>query len=340
VTIDRPTILAAVATLAAAVPVYSVLRSIPVPDPFVLVADRTPNERETLPPVEAAGPVPEAEVASLPELEPEDLGPVAQVAGTLRTRDGTPVPDEAVELSSWALEASYGATSDARGRFTIPNVALGSDYEVRVSSEGRYRDVATRGLAVTAEGVRLDLVLEPLAGARLAGRMVDADGVPIASRTLLLQGSHEPGQQLLVTGDERGRFWLDDAPTGQLTFSTRTIPHIKVRGPLLTPASQADVTLVLDEGSHEFAGRVVGDRDRPVAGAQLKLSWTHKQGDSISSSARTAVTDPSGSFRFTDLGPGPHQLAVRADGYEEALETYGVFWNSGDVELRLRPTFR
>jgi hypothetical protein len=52
------------------------------------------------------------------------------------------------------------------------------------------------------------------------------------------------------------------------------------------------------------------------------------------------VTDPSGSFRFTDLGPGPHQLAVRADGYEEALETYGVFWNSGDVELRLRPTFR
>jgi hypothetical protein len=331
---------AAVVTLAASIPVYSILRSIPIPDPFVLVADRTPNVPETLPPVEAAPPPkPEADV-SLPEVEPEDLGPVAQVAGTLRTRDGMPVPDEAVELSSWALETSYGATSDARGRFAIPNVALGSDYEVRVSSEGRYRDIATRGLAVTAEGVRLDLVLEPLAGARLAGRMVDADGVPIASRTLLLQGSHGPGQQLLVTGDERGRFLVEDAPTGQLTFGTRTIPHIKVRGPLLTPASEADVTLVLDEGSHEFGGRVVGDRDLPVAGAQLKLSWTHKQGDSISSSARTAVTDPSGSFRFTDLGPGPHQLAVRADGYEEALETYGVFWNSGDVELRLRPNFR
>jgi hypothetical protein len=327
-------------TLAAAAPVYFLLYGLAFVAQQVLSVPQA-EPPTSLPPVAARGaPVPEPEIEPTPAAPVHDARPVATVVGTLRTPDGTPVPGEAVELESWALEASYYGTSDARGRFSVPNVALGSDYEVRVLSEGRYRSYAQRGLAVTAEGLTLDLVLEPLAGARLAGRMVDADGGPIPHRSLLLQGSHSPGLVLGVTGDDRGQFAMENAPTGQLTFSTQTVPRIKVRGPLLAPASEADVLLVLDEGSHELGGQVVGDHGIPVAGAQLKLSWSYKQGGSVSSSARTGVTDPSGSFRFTDLGPGPHRLAVRADGYEDALETYGVFWNTGDVELRLRPTFR
>jgi hypothetical protein len=339
-TIDRPTRIAAAVTLAAAAPVYLLLYGLAfVAQQVLSVPQAVPQT--ALSPVAARGaPGPEPEAQPAPAAPAEDARPVAPVMGALRTPDGTPVPGETVELESWALEASYFGTSDARGRFSVPNVALGSDYEVRVLSDGRYRDYAQRGLAVTVEGLSLDLVLEPFAGARLAGRMVDADGDPIPHRSLLLEGSHSPGLVLGVSGDDRGQFALENAPTGQLTFSTRTVPHIKVRGPLLTPASDVDVLLVLDEGSHELGGWIVGDRDIPVAGAQLKLSWLHKQGDSISSSARTAVTDPNGSFRFTDLGPGPHRLVVRADGYEDAFETYGVSWNTGNVELRLRPIFR
>jgi hypothetical protein len=338
--IDRPTRIAAALTLAAAAPVYFLLYGLAFALQQLLSLPEA-GPPTSLPPVAARGaPVPEPEREPTPAAPEEPARPVAQVTGALRTQDGTPIRGEAVELESWALEASYFGASDARGRFSIPNVALGSDYEVRVLSEGRYRNYMRRGVAITVEGLRLDLVLEPLASARLAGRMVDAEGVPIPLRTLLLQSSHAPGLALQITGDDRGQFTVEDAPTGQLTFSTRTVPHLKVRGPVLTPASEVDLRLVLDEGSHELGGRVVGARDIPVAGAQLKLSWSYKQGGSVSSSARTAVTDPSGSFRFTDLGSGPHRLAVRADGYEDALETYGVFWNSGDVELRLRPIFR
>jgi hypothetical protein len=339
VRIDRPTRIAAAVTLAAALPVHCLLYGLAfVAQQVLSVPQEIPQT--ALPPVAARGaPAPEPEIAPTPAPPVEYAEPVAQVVGTLRTQDGTPVPGETVELESWALEASYFGTSDARGHFSVPNVALGSDYEARVVSEGRYRSYAQGSVTVPAEGLTLDLVLEPIAGARLAGRMVDADGLPIPFRSLLLQASHTSSLVLDITGDDRGQFLVENAPTGQLTFSTRTVPHIKVRGPLLTPASEADVLLVLDEGSHELGGWVVGDRDLPVAGAQLKLSWSLKQGGSISSSSRTAVTDPTGAFRFTDLGPGPHRLAVRADGYEDAFETYGVFWNTGDVELRLRPTF-
>jgi hypothetical protein len=342
--LDRATLVAAAVTLAAAVPVHQLICALPIPASFLVegvatvreAAPATPPASEARAAASAAGsPVAPAAVAAAPL---ELASSLARVAGRLHTPDGTPVPGEAVELASWALDTRYFATSDARGRFSIPNVAPGSDYEVRVSSDGRYRPHTRRGVAVAPDGLELDLVLAPLAGARLAGRMVDADGAPIPMRTLLLQGSHQPGQALSITGDEGGRFRVDAAPTGRLSFTTRSVPHLKVSGPLLTPGTEADLVLVLDEGSHELGGWVVGDHGLPVKGAQLKLSWSHKQGDSVSSSARTAVTDAEGGFRFTGLGPGPHQLAVRAEGYEELRETYGVFWNSGDVELRLRPT--
>ena len=307
--IDRPTRIAAALTLAAAAPLYFLLYGLAFAGQQVLSA------LQKAPPLVAARalPVPEAEAEPTPAAPAESAWPVAQVTGALHTQDGTPVPVESVELESSTLEASYFGASDARGRFSIPGVAPGSDYEVRVLSDGRYRDYLRRGVTVTVEGLALELVLTPLASARLAGRMVDAEGVPIPHRTLLLQSSHTPGRALQITGDDRGRFTVEDAPTGQLTFSTRTVPHLKIRGPLLTPASEADLVLVLDEGGYELGGQVVGDRGLPVARAQLKLSWSHKQGESLSSSARTAVTDPSGSFRFTDLGPGPHRLVVRAE---------------------------
>ena len=336
--IDRATRLAAAFTLAAAAPVHvllvglvlgvQLLQNAPHAEP---VAALPPVATRGAPKPEPAGPQPAA-----PPMQP---APVAQVVGALRTEDGTPVPGEAVELESAALAASYVGTSDVRGRFLVSNVAPASDYEVRVLTDGRYRDYAERGVAVMAEGLALDIVLEPLASARLAGRMVDAEGNPIPRRSLLVRASHAPGLVLEVTGDERGNFWVDDAPTGQLTFSTRTIPNVKIHGPLLAPGAEADLRLVLDDGSHELGGRVVGARDVPVAGAQLKLSWSYKHGGPLSSCARTAVTDSNGRFRFSELGPGTHRLAVRADGYADAIESYDVFWNSGDVELRLDPTF-
>jgi hypothetical protein len=337
VTIDRPTLLAAAITLALAVPVYQLIDWTLGPTFVRLAAWRA---REAAPSLRTAVAVPEPapdRAPALPTGEPAEVLPTARVEGVLHTVDGTPVSGETVELESGALGVRTAGTSDASGRFSIPNLPPGAAYELRVDSDGRYRSLVQSGLDVTAEGLSLDLVLEPLARARLTGRMVDPDGEPLPWRTLLLRASHVPALMLRVSSDERGDFRVDEAPTGRLTFTTPQVPHMQVQGPLLMPGAEADLELVLDEGGHELVGRVFGDRDAPIRGARLRLLWSHSQGDSISSSERTTVTDAAGAFRFTGLGSGPHELAVRAEGYHDATESVRVSRRTGDVELRLDP---
>ena len=57
-------------------------------------------------------------------------------------------------------------------------------------------------------------------------------------------------------------------------------------------------------------------------------------------SSRVTQTDPSGFFRFTQLGPGEHLLDVRASGYHALEEHHDVGRDSAEVEVRLEPDER
>lgn len=323
--------------LALAAPVYYTLEATFGFVDQVLSTLEAPPEVE-LPAVASArvGLPHEAESAAA---EPAPALPVADVFGTLRTTEGSPVPNEIVELRSSSHAERYAGRSDWRGRFSIPDVAVGGAYQLHIDSGGRYRDLA-EVVDVPGDGLQLDLVLDPLARAVLAGRMVDPDGAPVPGRTVVAVANDDPRDALLVTGDDRGRFRVEDAPTGRITFTARTQSRLRVSGPLVTPGAEAEVTLVLDDGAYELRGRVVEDRGVPVPGATLRLSWAYRQDGVFSRSTRTAVTGPDGRFRFSALASGPHQLEVRARGYEKAREIFEVSWNSGDVELRLRPRSR
>jgi len=268
---------------------------------------------------------------------PPPVPSVAQVSGSLRAAHGVPVPNGRVELRSHAER--YAATSNARGHFSIPRVEVGGGYELSVDTEGRYRDLRAV-VDVLDDGLQLDLLLEPLARAVVVGRMIDPDGAPLPGRTVTVRVGDDRNDALHVTGDARGRFRVDDAPTGRLAFLARTRSRLEIQGPLLHPGDEVEVTLVLDEGDHELRGRVVEDHGAPVPGANLKLSWIDREGDLPSRSTRTTVTAPDGSFRFSALASGPHQLEVSARGYERARETIEVPWNAGETELRLRPRSR
>lgn len=332
--IDRATFQAAGIALVLAAPVYYTLEAI------LGFVERALPTRTAPPEVEL--PAVAAPRLELPlEAEPPAVGPVpilrvADVSGTLRTAEGAPVRNEIVELQSGFRGERYAARSNWRGYFSIPDVAVGRAYQVRVDSEGRYREL-TEAVDVPGGGLQLDLVLEPLARTVLTGRMVDPGGAPVPGRTVVVLSSDDPGYALSVTGDDRGRFRVEDAPPGRIRFTAHTLSRLSMRGPLLTPGNEAEVTLVLDDGKHELWGRVVEDRGVPVPGASLKLSWAYGQGEVVSRSTRTAITGPDGEFRFAALASGPHQLEVRARGYEKAREIVEVSWDSGDVELRLRP---
>jgi len=99
---------------------------------------------------------------------------------------------------------------------------------------------------------------------------------------------------------------------GEILFETRSLPRLTVRGFRLQPGGADEVTLVLDRGSHAFSGTVNAQGGGPVPGASVSLYWSYSEKGIQSSSFRSAVTDASGRFSFTELGPGDHKISVNS----------------------------
>ncbi len=259
------------------------------------------------------------------------------VSGTLRTERGERVPGETVRLDSELRKARYSVVSDENGDFSIAEVKVGSDYRVTIRPAGRYEHYVQDGLDVGREDAVLDLVLAPLDGGRLSGRMVDPLGNPLPGFSLWLQSTKNLGKLIPVSADRHGYFVLEDAPEGHLSFKTRTSPHLQVQGITLSAGDEEEVELVVDWGHYDMRGRVVDDSGRPVAGAQVTLRWSHQGGGTRSSSTRRGMTDASGTFRFTQVGPGRHELDVAAPGYGTAREVHEIGGYSREAEVRLEP---
>jgi protocatechuate 3,4-dioxygenase beta subunit len=271
------------------------------------------------------------------DVQLEVLGEATVVSGTLKTVRGDPIAGERIQLSSPLLKTRYSAASDREGGFRIPNVEISSDYQLYVWPRGAYQDYSQTSLAATRGGLFLEIVLEPLASGRLAGRMVDADENPLPNFRLWLWSMRARSRPLSVSADSHGYFVVEQAPEGALRFGTRSRPHLEISGISLAAGDDEEVVLVVDWGEHVLSGEVLDDRGSPLAGARVQLSWAHASGGIQSTSLRDAVTDNSGFFRFTQLGPGTHALNVSATGYRGVRERYEVGEYSGPVEVQLDP---
>jgi len=268
------------------------------------------------------------------DVEMQNLGGRSVVAGRVTSEDGEPIEGIAIQLHSKTLNARYIRMTDKKGRFSIPNVKTDTNYEFFVRPERDYRNYSKPELDTTQDDVYLEIVLERLSSGRLLGSMVDPDGYPITDFDLLLRSSQASQQAVQVSSDEEGYFVLEDAPSGDLTF---TGSGLAIRGVSLSPGMEKEVVLVLDWGDHVIEGWVLDDAGRPLPGAELTLSWSGSSEGLHSGSARRSVSDESGAFRFSNLGPKPHRVTVRANGYRALQETLEVVEQSGAVELRLEP---
>ena len=267
------------------------------------------------------------------ELRPVENAP--SVVGVVRTERGDPIARASVVLGSLELGTHYQAVSDPQGYFAIPDVVVGSGYQLRVLPDGSFLDYSRRPIRVPDDGLSFEIVLEALATGRLTGRMIDVDGHPVPGFRLWLFNNGASRSGLPLSSDERGYFELAEAPAGSLTFATRGAPQHTVSGVSLPAGGEREVSLILDWGALVMAGEVLGDRGDPVGGALVSLSWSDTNGAIRSTSSRTMRTDPSGLFRFTRLGPGEHVLEVRAAAYRVVQERHDVGQYAGEVEVRL-----
>jgi hypothetical protein len=238
---------------------------------------------------------------------------------------------------SSSLKTGYSAVSDAQGDFRIPGVEIGTDYQLWIQPTGRYQDYRRRSLVLDQDDLFFDIVLESLPGGRLTGRIIDAEGNPLPGFQLWLWSERALGRLLPVSSDGSGNFSVEDAPEGPVRFGTRSRPYLQVSGINLPLGDDQPLVLVVDSGSHTLSGRVWDAGERPVPGAQVQLSWWHEEGGARSTSNRKTLTDEGGFFRFTQLGPGSHQLNVTASGYGTAVKRHTVGIDTAPVEVVLGP---
>ncbi len=265
----------------------------------------------------------------------ERLREKTTVSGSVVSGDGSPIHRAHIQLYSASIGRRADGVSDRDGLFSIPDVEQGDDYRLWVRPPDGYKDYLEENLVVTG-WVDLDIVVEDVGWARLDGRMIDPVGRPVPGYTLWLRTSQQSGQNnVAVTGDDLGRFVVEQLPEGNVTFATRASPVLTFSGVEIVPRSPNSVRLRLDTGAHRLEGFVLDAGERPVAGAQMALFWSSVEDGVRSSSRRETHSDANGYFLFTNLGGSLHTLTGSAQGFRGARHQLDTRNDNGEVLVRL-----
>ncbi|HKE18128.1 MAG TPA: carboxypeptidase regulatory-like domain-containing protein [Kofleriaceae bacterium] len=233
--------------------------------------------------------------------------PVLHVA--VASADGRPIAGADVELRGLAV--ARGST-DARGAIDLPTEGAGV-YALTATASGFGRAYEKVEVPGGAREHSARLVLLP--GQTVTGRVVDAEGAPVARVAVWAEPSSSPSwlSRSAVgdggTTDERGRFVLHAVALGSY--------RVLARHPDFAPGASAiftvtggraieDLVVVLRPGAR-LAGHVVDTRGAPVAGAVVNVAT--RDADSAADPTWEASTGADGAFAVTGL---PRRVVVAA----------------------------
>lgn len=236
------------------------------------------------------------------------------VTGRVADARGTPIAGAEV----WAVAAreKVGSTrTDADGRFRIADLKEDKDVAIWADAAGFARE-RRDGLHVFAGRDRDIGTLTLLPGTRLAGRVVDARGRPVAGASVDLKDyRHVLGHTIsseqtewTFSADAEGRFATGPLPAG--------LPQIRVAAPgkvrtfLSKKAepgvAEADLGAIVLADEVLVRGVVVDGDGRPAAGVEVVADYDHEN---------PARTGDDGRFVLHGLGPDAKQVRVQSNDY-------------------------
>lgn len=260
----------------------------------------------------------------------------SEVTGMVTDEIGNIIVGASIWMTSPSLKTNYRTKSDANGFYAISGIKTGTDYRLIATVRGLYERYIKKPLAITDGGLTLNIILTSIAGGRVVGNMVDAQGKPVPSFTLLVTSSRAAGRTVPVVGDSGGYFEVDEVPQGRLTFVSRSQPRVSIRGAELTATNEVHVRLVIDWGVYSLGGQITDISGNPIPGVDATLTWRHEAGSMHSSSSRRTLTDADGFFRFTQLGPGLHRLDLMANGFRRYNTNVDIGDDLGELRIQLQ----
>ncbi|MBK7874181.1 MAG: sigma-70 family RNA polymerase sigma factor [Planctomycetes bacterium] len=259
------------------------------------------------------------------------LGPGGALEGTVRDPGGAPIAN--ARVLAGATLAGYGARianplesaqvaprrvvlTDDEGHYLLDGLAPGSN-AVRVLASGFPEYASTLVVAVGA-ATALDVTLTP--AARLAGRVLDASGAPVAGCRVQLERWNEAGYARTDT-DALGCFAIEGLAAGTPTLRAfHPVLGRVLAQPVLALGSETTLELTLDPG-RTITGRVEDALGHPLAGWRVRVNeewetitdaefdeWIAWNGIQRSSDART---DADGRFALCNLPAWSVGLEVR-----------------------------
>ncbi len=270
-----------------------------------------------------------------------------EISGTVKTREGLPVPGARVALCREPArsgvdtkaarpviaECASPVMTDAEGRFVIAGVspvpAEDYRYAVRATSLEAGEGVA-RGIRIGSEDDRrsIDVVIEPWQA--LEGTVRTEGGEPVKGARVVMQhaggivgATPAPGG---VTTDAGGRFVFSSVARGPAYIEARAEGFVTAGASVSVPHSaESAVTIVLSAG-RTYHGLVEDDAGRPVPDAMIRLAMRDR--------SFTGASASDGSWRVEGVTEGSVDAAATRDGYGPALHR-NVLSEDGRIDFVL-----
>lgn len=276
-----------------------------------------------------------------------EIAPLGSIVGTV-VRKGQPVAGANVELNGINSNELGPLRTDDAGRFEARGLRPGKWIAFASSDrEGAFGRVATD--IQLAAGETKEVTIDMAYGATIAGTVVDQDGAPVPSVTVVYQHTAADDVGIAATsadGRFRAAMMLGGGtyrPTVGLgpRMQTRLRPATGAEFPSITLADSNTeingVVLAVRLDRLTIAGRVVDEDGAPVADARVAAEmmtpgvephfwrWYQQQ---------STVTDVDGRFAIPDLSAGTYAVQARTSTGGEAIAT-GIAAGREDVTIML-----
>ncbi|HZN41213.1 MAG TPA: carboxypeptidase-like regulatory domain-containing protein [Planctomycetota bacterium] len=247
--------------------------------------------------------------------------PGPDLTGTVTDAEtGEPIAGARIGLGS---RFDKGVRSDVAGRYVMRG--FGSEYGMFLHADAPGYAVLFVNINPKAPPGVLDLALQR--GVRVVGRVVDADGKPIANAyvaALAAAGSHVPWRACRTTAD--GEFACDGFPRrtdGLLMVRCAGFASVVYWLPRAAADGQIDFGSVKLRAPQVVRGLVHNGDGSPAAGVEVCLQGVNADADWLGTmpsawgsllrlyaGERQVRTDANGAFAFGDVAPGEYTLSL------------------------------
>ena len=257
------------------------------------------------------------------------------VNGWLGETTGANIQAQVIKLISLRETLQYSAISDESGNFSFEGIKRDVEYKVDIKSSENYKRKILENIKITELTSPLYITLESVELVNIEGMVVDRHGGAVRNLSFKLRSDANSIYDTDLKTDDYGRFELQNFPMGDLLFTTQAPKFFKVTGIDLSQIISTDIVIPIDVGPHRISGWISDQHGRPLQGARAILDADFKYNGLNSSSIRTYVTDETGYFEFSSLGPGEHYVTVYAKGYINQGASYDTSTQFDPLYLQL-----